>query len=82
MTVLERIMDDYPDDEFMKVNGFDDAIVGYDGANSRLVYDTKKVIDALVQQGMDEEEAIEYFDFNIAGSHFGEGTPIFITTYA
>ena len=37
----------------------------------------KKVIDILMRD-MPEEEAWEYFDFNIAGAFVGELTPIFI----
>ena len=31
-----------------------------------------------MKEGMDYAEAMEHFDFNIAGSYVGEQTPIFI----
>ena len=31
------------------------------------------------QDGMEYEEAIEFFDFNIKGAWMGEGTPCFFT---
>lgn len=41
-----------------------------------VLYDTEKVIEILTNE-MSYEEAVEYFDFNIAGSYVGEGTPSF-----
>jgi hypothetical protein len=31
-----------------------------------------------MKDGMEYDEALEYFDFNIAGAYVGEQTPIFI----
>jgi hypothetical protein len=42
------------------------------------VYSTQKVIKVLKEQGMDEEEAHEFFEFNVIGSWMGDGTPMFI----
>jgi hypothetical protein len=42
------------------------------------VYSICKIIEELVKDGMDEEEAIEYFDFNVDGAYMGEYTPIYI----
>ncbi|MGZ8317492.1 MAG: hypothetical protein ACXWVD_00175 [Telluria sp.] len=60
---------------------FDRAIVGLACRMNMtvLAYDRELVIDALVQvDGMDEDDAEEYYEFNIAGSWLGEGTPVFI----
>jgi len=61
-------------------DGFDDAIVGVvaDDEHPKVVYDSYKCIDILVEGGMKEDEAAEYFDYNVAGSYVGEQTPIFI----
>jgi hypothetical protein len=32
----------------------------------------------MTRDGMDEEEAWEYYQFNIAGSWVGESTPLFL----
>lgn len=54
----------------------DDAIIGMlDGV---VAYSTQKIVDGLMKHGMSEEEAIEYFEFNIAGSYAGDGMPVFI----
>lgn len=42
----------------------------------RIVYDGKQITAILQGQGMSEEEAQEYIDFNIIGAYAGESTPI------
>jgi len=43
----------------------------------RAIYDGPAIVEAMVEQdGMTEEEAIEYIDFNIVGAFVGESTPI------
>lgn len=57
---------------------YDECIVGmtYDG--NKIIYDADKIIHALMEQdGMNDEEAIEYFEYNILGAYVGEGTPIY-----
>jgi len=61
-------------------DGYDDAIIGIGsrcGQPDLIVYDVEKVIEILMQD-MSEEEAREYFDFNIGGSWVGDGTPIWL----
>jgi hypothetical protein len=62
-------------------DGFDDAIIGLAegfGGNLAIAYDKQKMLAKLVSDGMSEEEAVEYFDFNIAGAYVGIHTPIYI----
>jgi len=60
---------------------FNRAIVGSDTSN-RLVYSVTKIISALVDEdGMDEQEALEWFEFNTLGTFNGMqniNKPIFI----
>lgn len=43
------------------------------------IYSYKKTIKLLMRDHrMDREQAIEYFDFNIAGSFVGDQTPVFL----
>ena len=42
-----------------------------------VLYDYAKIIAILVAEGLTEEEALEHFDFNIAGAWVGEYTPAF-----
>lgn len=65
------------DEDILKADGFDDAIIGIEESTYRLIYSVTKCIDILVKdQGMTEDDAIEYFWFNVAGSYVGEKTPI------
>lgn len=61
---------------------FDSCIVGVAsraGMDFVAVYDEDKVIAALIESGMDLEEAEEWFDFNIHDAFMGERTPMFMT---
>lgn len=63
----------------MKMDGFDDCIVGVAAQqyNSELlVYDFDLVIEKLQGMGMDYDEALEFFEFNMRGAWVGEGTPL------
>lgn len=64
------------------MNGFDDAIIGIVtgfGSERRVCYDYHKVIDILVKRdGMTEEEAVEFHEYNQLGAYVGEQTPVYI----
>ena len=68
----------YPD--LLKADGFDEAIIGVVEriGTQAICYDTEKVIEILMRD-MSEEEALEYFQYNIAGAWVGEHTPFFLT---
>ena len=74
-SMLEAIMESHPDHEFLKADGFDDAIIGLDETTYRLIYSVKKCLDILMQD-MPYEQALEYFNFNVYGAYMGEKTPI------
>jgi hypothetical protein len=75
---LQKILELYPDDTFVIADGFDDAIIGVDDNNLKIVYDIDEVINILIRDGMEVDEAIEFYEYNIAGSYVGENTPSFI----
>ena len=81
MNIIEQILIDYPEECFYIADGFDDAIIGFEEVGRRLVYDMDRVIDILILDGMTYDEAIEYYDFKIAHTDIGEGTPIFVKNY-
>jgi hypothetical protein len=76
--MLDKILEWFPEDELLVADGFDNAIIGIDDVSMRLIYSVSKCIDILCED-MDEEEAVEYFDFNVRGSYVGEKTPIWCT---
>jgi len=71
----------------LKMDGLDDAIVGSadvwvgNATVERLVYSGDKIVASLMAQGMTEEEAYEFVDFNIAGAYMGEETPVIVWPY-
>ena len=64
--------------------GFEKALLGYAwlkqfGGACIAVYDRNKCIDILIERdGMDYEEAVEFFDFNVDGAYVGDHTPVFV----
>tara|TARA_R110001592_G_scaffold82565_2_gene244456 strand:+ start:111 stop:368 length:258 start_codon:yes stop_codon:yes gene_type:complete len=80
MTLSNQINELYPDMEILLADGFDDAFIGIGQQFSKFmaVYDKLKCIEILSDQGMSEEEAEEYMDYNVTGAYMGENTPVFI----
>lgn len=68
-----------------KWDGFDNAIIGtasiWNG-NERvdvLVYDIYRMVEQLtIGDGMSQDEALEYIDFNIEGTYIGKDTPVIV----
>jgi hypothetical protein len=73
--MINKIIEQYEDETFLKADGFDEAIIGVDETTMRLIYSVKKCIEILMRD-MSEEDAIEHFSFNISGGYVGEKTPI------
>lgn len=69
-------------EETLTMDGFDDCVAGIVqqfGRPTIVCYDKKKVIAKLQQDGMNEEEAEEFWSFNQIGAWMGDSTPCFIT---
>ena len=66
----------------LTADGFDEAIIGSISSFGRkeiVLYSTQKILDIMVERDdMTQEEALEFFDFNIIGSYNGEGMPAFL----
>jgi hypothetical protein len=67
----------------LKIDGHDDAIVGQtllwrnETRVDVLVYSGALILAKLMERdGMTDEEALEYMDFNIEGAYMGLGTPV------
>lgn len=82
-TSLDNYVDEfYPEcDSVIVLEGLDDAFmgigVGQDGI-PKSVYDQDKIIEILMKD-MTEEEAWEYFSFNIEGLKFSNTEVIYLT---
>jgi|TARA_Y100000389_G_C17143825_1_gene356275 hypothetical protein len=75
--MLEGIIENYPEEEFLKADGFDKAIIGFELATMRLIYSKLKCVEVLMlDDEMDYEEAMEYLEYNTFNAYVGEKTPI------
>lgn len=78
--LFDRILDAYPDQWFLRANGFDEAIVGVDETGMRLVYSANICIEILMYQGLEQEQALYYFEQYMLNAETGPDAPIFIQT--
>lgn len=82
IVTLEELSEEFP--ETLVLPEYDDCIIGlvYRGGDDPLVvYDTEKVVQKLEKDGMDRDDAEEFFDFNIAGAWVGKNTPLFLERF-
>ena len=64
--------------EALFADGHDHAIMGY-STDGKVIYSVNMIIEGLIEDSeMTYEDAVEFFDFNIAGAYVGEYTPIFM----
>lgn len=66
MSMLQQILDNFPDEQFVILDGLDNAVIGVDQNAERLVYSINDIVDCFVEQGMEPDEAIEYYEYNTA----------------
>lgn len=78
--MLEIILEIYSEEELLIADGFDEAVIGIDENSLRIIYSVKKCIEILTKD-MSEEDALEYFNYNVSGAYVGEKTPIWCQDY-
>ena len=71
--------------EALLADGFEDAFIGICEVFNRPIlaaYDREKCITILMERdGMTDEEAQEYFEYNVAGAWVGDSTPVYVTLW-
>jgi len=76
-TMIEKLVDWYPEESLLIADGFNDAIIGIDESSMRVIYSVTKCIEILcLDEDMDVDDAIEHFNYNVKGSYVGDKTPI------
>ena len=78
--MLDEILERYQDEELLKADGFDEAIIGVSedfNAPVRLVYSVSKCL-RILEKDMSHEDALEHFNFNVSGGYVGEKTPLWV----
>lgn len=73
--MIQDLIEIYPEETFLKADGFDEAIIGVEESSMRLVYSVRKCIDILCND-MSLEDACEHFNYNVRGAYVGKKTPI------
>ena len=74
--MLDKILEFIDEEELLRAEGFDSAIIGLDDKSMRLIYSKSLCISILMSDGMTEEDALEYFEYNVSSAWVGDMTPI------
>ncbi len=62
----------------IRADGLDDALLGVDYLSERAIYSVSGIVKIYMDRDfMTFDEAIKYFEFNVAGSLLGKGGPIY-----
>jgi hypothetical protein len=81
-TTREELAEQFGED-ILLMDGYDDCVVGVVEQFGRppiVCYDRELVIRKLMEDGMTQEEAEEFFEFNQIGAWVGDRTPCFMTS--
>lgn len=69
-------------EEALLADGFEDAFIGLSrrcGQPTLATYSVQKALRVLMDRdGMSEEDAIEFFEFNVVGAWMGPHTPVWL----
>lgn len=78
----ENLLAGFDNEEIKTIDGYDSCIVGVVerfGQPPIVCYDKEKIIQKLIDNGMDCEKANEFFCINYLGYWVGDGTPCFLS---
>jgi hypothetical protein len=73
--MLDKILEWFPEEDLLIADGLNEAIIGIDEESMRIIYSESKCIEILMKE-MSEEDAVEYYNFNIKSAYVGDKTPI------
>jgi hypothetical protein len=81
ITEIKEWIADY-NEEALMADGFEEAIIGIGqrcSCDPVVIYDADKCLEILQERdSMSEEDARDFFYFNVLGAWLGENTPIFV----
>jgi hypothetical protein len=75
--MLDNIIRNFPESEFLKADGFDAAVIGLEENSGKLIYSARKIIQILIEEGLSEEDALDHYYYNVEGAYVGDLTPIY-----
>lgn len=82
--IIDNYVDEnYPDEYIVRLDGFDESVVGIvTGGGStapRLVYDYDALVESMINDEVSYDGAVDFFYYNIMGSTVGgHGSPVFL----
>ena len=78
---INKLIIDSSEENVLLADGFESAFIGIGHQFNKAFacYDRAKCIDILINDGMTETEAEEFFEYNVIGAYVGEQTPAFIS---
>jgi hypothetical protein len=88
--ILEKVIEynDMMDEQVVQYDDLKRALIGWtcdwdtDGHRRiKLIYSSSRIIDVLMEDGMSEEDAREWFDYNVDQAYIGPNTPIIMYDY-
>jgi hypothetical protein len=78
--LIEEFITEAGHEDVLLADGLDGAFIGIT-ANGTAVYDRQRCVECMTEEGMDDEEAIEYLEYNTFSAYVGHRTPLFIDVF-
>ena len=76
-----KIIEMFPEEEFLYPTGYADAVIGVDPVGMRFIISKEEMHEIDVRGGdMTMEDSIEWHEFNTFFAYMGEGTPLYVST--
>ena len=81
--IKDVIIEHYADTDYILfADGFDDAIIGFEPNLWKVVYSRQKCIEVLSKEDdMNEEEALDYLEYNTFNAYVGDKTPVWVEDF-
>lgn len=78
----EFIIERYSEEgEIWFADGLDSAIIGFEPNDFRVVYSRNLCVESCIAEGMNEEEAVDFLEYNTFNTYIGSGTPIWVDDF-
>ena len=74
-SIREMILEKNPEDTFLFLEGYDDAILGTSPDSPQIIYSMKKILEILEEE-MSYEEALDYLYYNMFQTFSDQESPI------
>lgn len=75
--LIEEFVTETGHEDVLLADNLDAAFIGLT-TNGIAVYDRQRCVECMTEEGMDDEEAIEYLEYNTFSAYVGLKTPLFI----